>query len=190
MLRIRRTEQEIRRIAMIDDFTGLFTRGYVLQRLAEEVDRGETRPTLAMIDLDGFKSCNDRRGHLYGDHVLKRVAEIFRSQVRRYDSIARFGGDEFLLLHPDAGEDEAVAALDRMRAAVEAERFGGDDGPGVTFSAGVAAWSPGLSAEVLLERADAALYAAKRAGRARTMRWSETPAPGPALQVDLAPRAR
>ena len=178
MLKIRRSELEIRRLAMIDHFTGLFTRGYVLQRLGEEIDRGEARAALAMIDLDDFKSCNDRHGHLFGDHVLKRVAEIFRTQVRRYDSIARFGGDEFLLLHSDSGEDEALATIGRIREAVERERFGSDGATNVTFSAGVAAWVPGLGAEALLERADGALYAAKRSGRGRTLCWSELPKPG------------
>jgi diguanylate cyclase (GGDEF)-like protein len=172
MLRIRRSEQEVRRLAMIDDFTGLFTRGYVLQRLAEDIDRGEARSALAMIDLDHFKQCNDRHGHLFGDHVLKRVAEIFRAGVRRYDSIARFGGDEFLLLHADADEQGALSTIARLREDVEVERFGFDGSTNVSFSAGVAAWSPGVSAETLLERADAALYAAKRSGRGQTARWS------------------
>ncbi len=175
MLRIRRSEEEIRRLAMIDEFTGLFTRNYVLQRLAEDIDRGGTGSALAMIDLDDFKGCNDRHGHLFGDHVLKRTAEIFRSNVRRYDSVARFGGDELLLLHADSGEEEARATIARIRGVVEVERFGSDHTTNVTFSAGVAAWTPGIGAELLLERADAALYAAKRSGRARTVCWSELP---------------
>lgn len=176
MLRIRRSELEIRRLAMIDDFTGLFTRGYVLQRLGEEIDRGETHAAVAMIDLDDFKGCNDRHGHLFGDHVLKRVSEIFRAEVRRYDSVARFGGDEFLLLHAGAGEAEARLTIERIRAAVGVERFDSDGSSTVTFSAGIAACEPGVGAEALLARADAALYAVKRSGRARTMCWSELPA--------------
>jgi diguanylate cyclase (GGDEF)-like protein len=175
MLRIRRSEEEIRRLAMIDDFTGLFTRTYVLQRLAEDIDRGGTGSALAMIDLDDFKGCNDRHGHLFGDHVLKRTSEIFRSNVRRYDSVARFGGDEFLLLHSDASEEDALATIARIRRAVEVERFGSDRATNVTFSAGVAACAPGIGAELLLARADAALYAAKRSGRARTISWSQLP---------------
>ncbi|MGH7803105.1 MAG: diguanylate cyclase, partial [Candidatus Binatia bacterium] len=171
MLRIRRSEQEVRRLAMIDGFTGLFTRGYVLQRLAEEIDRGETRSALAMIDLDDFKGCNDRHGHLFGDHVLKRVSELFRANVRRYDSVARFGGDEFLLLHADADEEQAAATIARIRQAIEGERFGSDRSAQVTFSAGVAAVAPGVGVELVLERADSALYVAKRGGRARTVRW-------------------
>ena len=175
MLRIRRSEEEIRRLAMYDDFTGLFTRTYVLQRLGEDIDRGGTGSVLAMVDLDDFKSCNDRYGHLFGDHVLKRTAEIFRANVRRYDSVARFGGDEFLLLHSDSSEEDAVATLARIRSALDVERFGSDQATNVTFSAGVAACTPGVGAELLLERADTALYAAKRAGRSRTVRWSELP---------------
>lgn len=185
MLRIRRSEQEIRRLAMIDDFTGLYTRGYVLHRLDEMIERakpGEASIVVAMIDLDGFKGCNDRHGHLFGDRVLKRVAEIFRSTVRRYDAVGRYGGDEFVLVQPEGPLEDAVATIARMRHEVENERFGRDDErPPVTFTAGVALWEPGLSREGLVGHADAALYEAKRAGKGRTNVWvaAERPASAP-----------
>ena len=177
MLRIRRSEERIRRLSMIDEFTCLFSKNYVLRRLEEEMQRAQRRDsplTITMIDLDDFKYCNDTFGHQFGDEVLKRVSATFNANTRIYDSVGRYGGEEFLIVQPEVGETEAAAATDRLREKVAAERFYGQGREWrVTFSAGLAEWDRRAGAEELIGFADAALYAAKHAGKNRTIRHSQ-----------------
>lgn len=112
---------------------------------------------LAMIDIDHFKQINDQQGHQAGDWELERLASVWTQNLRDGDVLARFGGDEFVVVLPDTG-DKALAILERVRAA------GGET---VTCSIGVAAWQAGDSASRLISRADSALYAAKGLGRNR-----------------------
>jgi diguanylate cyclase (GGDEF)-like protein len=183
MVRIRRTEETVRRLSMVDEFTGLFSKKYVLHRLDEELERGRRRRSplvVAMIDLDDFKQCNDRFGHPFGDEVLKRVSAVLKANVRAYDSVGRYGGEEFLVLQPELSEEEAVSAVERLRDRVRAERFASrGESWSVGFSAGVAAWDHEADAAEMVHRADAALYAAKRAGKGNVSRWSKADDPGP-----------
>lgn len=120
-----------------------------------------------VADLDHFKLVNDRFGHLVGDAVLLRTAETLRNGLRPDSLLARFGGEEFVVLLPDADEDVARRTAERLRAAVEGQRSPtADGGLHVTASFGVA-WGSGTSLTELLAAADEALYAAKRAGRNR-----------------------
>lgn len=186
MLRIRRSEEKIRQLSMVDEFTGLFTKKYVLQRLEEEIERAQRRDSslvVAMLDLDDFKHVNDTWGHQLGDWVLQRVAACLKANVRVYDSLGRYGGEEFLLLQPELQEAAAVAAIERLREKLLAERFCLDGREvRVGFSAGIAAWAPGLGGEELVRRADRALYAAKQGGKNRTVRYvgEASEAKGPA----------
>ena len=133
-----------------------------------------------MIDLDDFKQCNDRFGHPFGDEVLKRVSAVLKANVRAYDSVGRYGGEEFLMLQPEVSEDEAVSAVERLRDRVRAERFESrGESWSVGFSAGVAAWDLEADATEMIRRADAALYAAKRAGKGHVSRWTPADDPGP-----------
>ena len=153
--------------AETDPLTGVANRRKMAALLDEAI--GQARASggplsLAMLDLDHFKSVNDSRGHLVGDQVLIRVARVAAASLRGNDVVGRIGGEEFILLLPQADADAAGAIAERVRQAIAAT--GGDPAlPAVTASLGIATLLPGEEAAALLHRADGALYAAKRAGR-------------------------
>lgn len=154
---------ELRVVARHDGLTGLLNRRALEEELRRELARAsreEQTLSIAVIDLDFFKACNDAFGHQGGDALLIRVAAHWAAQLRPSDSLARYGGDEFALLLPRAPLEEATRVLERLRAATPDE---------VGFSAGVAAWNGAESTEHLISRADGALYEAKRSGRNRTV---------------------
>jgi diguanylate cyclase (GGDEF)-like protein len=132
--------------------------------------RARSPVAVAMVDIDHFKQVNDTYGHLAGDAVLAGVAAALTGGLREYDLAGRFGGEEFCLLLPDTGADEAMRVAERLRLilsriAIPAQRADGDD-PHITVSIGVAVLAPGIGdLTELLAAADAALYRAKRAGR-------------------------
>jgi diguanylate cyclase len=111
-----------------------------------------------MLDLDGFKHFNDRRGHQAGDRLLKQAAASWASHLRASEMLARYGGEEFSLLLPGCTLKDAKQLLERLRSAMP---------DGETVSAGIACWDEHEGADALVGRADAALYEAKRAGRDR-----------------------
>jgi diguanylate cyclase (GGDEF)-like protein/PAS domain S-box-containing protein len=164
----KRHEQELTRRATRDGLTGLLNRTAFLDRLAAEVAsaRGRRRPvTLALIDVDRFKSINDRHGHPVGDGVLAEIADRLRTMSRTGDHVARVGGEEFAWLLPDADLDAAHAAAERTRQAIRASISAGD--AAVTVSIGICALTADREADELYRLADVALYRAKRAGRDR-----------------------
>ena len=120
--------------------------------------------SVAAVDIDLFKSINDRLGHAVGDRVLCDVAGALGSALRETDHVVRVGGDEFLLVLRGAALEQAAGIADRARAAVRATQF---DGATITVSIGVAASRPGETRDALLARADASLYCAKAGGRDR-----------------------
>ena len=158
-----------RQKALIDPLTGLPNRAAWSERLDLEVNLWHQRGnslSLAMLDLDHFKRINDGYGHLAGDKVLKIIANVLRKRLRPNDFIARFGGEEFVLLMPDSSLAQAVAAGDALRAAIEACPFHFKGEPvTITVSMGVAQFQAGERSDLALKRADAALYRAKAAGR-------------------------
>ncbi len=158
-----------RQKALIDPLTGLPNRAAWSERLDQEVNLWHQRGnslSLAMLDLDHFKRINDGYGHLAGDKVLKIIANVLRKRLRPNDFIARFGGEEFVLLMPNSSLTEALAAGDVLRAAIEACPFHFKGEPvTITVSMGVAQFQPGERSDLALKRADAALYRAKAAGR-------------------------
>ncbi len=135
-------------------------------RLVEQCRRYRTSAALVLIDLDDFKLVNDGRGHAVGDAVLVEVARRLREGIRRTDRAFRIGGDEFALLLPFTEADDAAVVARRLLAACLEPRVGRDALGAVSFSAGIAAApAMGLDRDELYEKADAALYEAKRAGR-------------------------
>ena len=158
-----------RQKALIDPLTGLPNRAAWSERLDLEVNAWHQHGnslSLAMLDLDHFKRINDGYGHLAGDKVLKIIANVLRKRLRSTDFIARFGGEEFVLLMPDSSLSDAVAVGDHLRAAIEACPFHFKGEPvTITVSMGVAQFQPGERSDLALKRADAALYRAKAAGR-------------------------
>ena len=157
-----------------DLLTGVWSRGAILETLRRELERAarsKTATGLLMLDIDHFKTINDTHGHLVGDGVLKQVTQRIVHAIRGYDSVGRYGGEEFLIVLPGCGRDQIDQGAERVRGAV-------DDGPllvdgltiSVTVSIGAAvATGATISDLEILAAADAALYRAKRAGRNRTV---------------------
>lgn len=151
--------------ARTDPKTGLLNSASWSNDAEAHLKRGE-KAALLMLDLDNFKSINDRYGHLVGDKHLKGVAEVLRAEVRGTDILGRFGGEEFVILLPATSQQDAMAVAERIRRRVE--RFAVEDA--VTVSVGVAAHPDhGTSLEEVMNAADLALLAAKAAGRNRTL---------------------
>jgi diguanylate cyclase (GGDEF)-like protein len=170
--RVLREAQAYAQAAVIDPVSGLFNRRYFQARLEEELHRAIRQLTsvgLLMVDLDGFKSINDRFGHVAGDMVIRDISEILRRSVRIFDVCTRFGGEEFAVMMPGGTAESAGAIAERIRQRVEAYQRSEPDlvTLRVTASIGVAVSPPGVTARDLIERADRALYHAKRAGKNR-----------------------
>ena len=164
-----RLHYRLREHADTDELTGLLTRRGLLERArtwhADVLARG-SEPAVLLLDVDHFKPINDTHGHERGDDVLRAVSGRLRRTLRTGTPLARWGGEEFLVLLDAATLDEAGAAADRMRVAVSGTPFAfGDARLRVTASIGVAAWPAGGEFAQAVAQADAALYTAKREGR-------------------------
>jgi diguanylate cyclase (GGDEF)-like protein len=167
---VRRDGEQLRAAADHDVLSGLRNRGSLL-RAADALDTAEAAPTwVVFIDIDHFKAVNDAHGHPAGDTALIAVTSALRTHMRAEDSLGRLGGEEFLAVLPDTDHDAALAAAERMREEVAATPIEHAGIPlALTVSLGVATWEPEEPPELLLRRADDALYAAKAAGRDRVL---------------------
>ncbi|HEX3573584.1 MAG TPA: PleD family two-component system response regulator [Rhodopila sp.] len=158
-------------MALTDPLTGLYNQRYLRRHLSGLMESGQSRQlAVLMLDVDHFKSVNDRFGHASGDRALRLIADSLRVHTRVFDSVARYGGEEFVVVMPGTSTEEATAAAERLRSAVEVIEFTTLDNQPIplTVSVGVAcAPSTKGSPELLLLAADAALYDAKRNGRNR-----------------------
>ena len=162
-------EDEVRRLSVTDDLTGLYNHRHFFKTLEAELarlKRQRTSLSLMMVDLDNFKSYNDRYGHLEGDKVLKNVGEIVNHSIRHnVDSGYRYGGDEFAVLLIGASMDRAMTIAERIRSSIEKTEF-----QDITVSIGLSEYRDHLDLEGFVKSADDALYTAKHAGGNRVHR--------------------
>jgi len=155
--------EQLQAMARTDSLTGLLNRRAMTEALVRDIEgaRRHKRPlSIAMVDLDHFKAFNDRLGHQSGDRLLASAARRWTAELRPMDTLARYGGEEFLVLLPSCELHAATRIADRLRAAMP---------EGQTCSIGVAQWDGAETTSSLIERADAALYEAKAAGRNLTV---------------------
>ena len=172
-----RAKLELAKLARTDPLTQLSNRLRLHEDLVavhERARRSRRSFSVALCDLDGFKSYNDTYGHLEGDEALRRVGQVIANQVRAGDGAYRYGGEEFLILLPDATAELALVGMERLRLAIEdlAIPHASRRPPGViTMSIGIAGWHPETdeTPAQVLEAADTALYAAKQHGRNRVV---------------------
>jgi two-component system cell cycle response regulator len=187
MLRIKRLQDELEeknrqleRLSISDGLTGLFNHRHIHSLLAEEFERVERTHdcmSVAMFDLDRFKSVNDTYGHQAGDRVLVALSDILRESARDIDRLGRYGGEEFMALLPETCIDDAAVFVERVRREVARTHFdiGREQPLHMTLSAGVATYPHEMihDVETLVRLADEALYAAKAGGRDRIVRFDE-----------------
>lgn len=171
--------EQSQRLALTDPLTGLYNRRSLERLLEQELDKARRLryPVgVLVIDVDHFKQINDRYGHDQGDKVLGGVARALRRALRKFDSLGRYGGDEFVAILPGCDAEAVRTVGEKLRAAVARLRFPGLHGGGVTISVGGSAGEgPDADARSLLQRADRALYQAKAAGRNRVALAEEMP---------------
>jgi len=169
---LRVSEQRFKEMSITDDLTGLYNSRHFFSRLKAEIERTDrySHPlTLLMLDLDNFKQYNDAFGHLSGDRVLAETGNIIRRSIRSTDSAYRYGGEEFAVILPESGGQEALYFAERIRKSFESEALFAHkkDGLRVTVSIGVAQYVPEEEISAFIQRADENMYAAKNAGKNR-----------------------
>ncbi|CAB1062646.1 diguanylate cyclase/phosphodiesterase (GGDEF & EAL domains) with PAS/PAC sensor(s) [Olavius sp. associated proteobacterium Delta 1] len=162
-------------MAVTDSLTGLYVRRYFMVKLQEEIHRAERyhkQISVIMTDLDRFKYINDSYGHDAGDRALKAISQFLIKNIRDVDAIARYGGEEFVMLIPDADKEEAFRLAERLREELGKVKL--DNLPPITMSLGIATYPTDCKdMEELINKADAAMYAAKQAGRNISVKYSE-----------------
>ncbi len=172
----RALEEELRRLSVTDDLTGLYNQRFFYATLSREVEaarRYGTPLAMLLLDLDHFKQYNDTYGHLEGDRVLRRFALTVQAAVRATDLACRYGGEEFVVLLPHTDLEEALVVAERIRAGVEELEFypvvpgQGQRKARITVSVGAALFATGGDMNELVRQADVAMYGAKEAGRNR-----------------------
>jgi diguanylate cyclase (GGDEF)-like protein len=175
--RLREGRQQLEELLVTDPLTGISNRRHLMETMTNEAHRSRRSKNsfaILMVDVDHFKKFNDTHGHLAGDEALKAVAEVLQEGTREVDYVARFGGEEFLVVLSNTDATGALRAAERIRARLAKRSLAvGKRSVKLTVSAGVAEFPiDGDSPEALIVSADAALYAAKRLGRDRVVRAS------------------
>lgn len=171
-IQARRTlEEELKELAITDPGTEAMNRRGLFQSIGEELALGTSPLSLLIIDLDHFKRVNDTHGHACGDHVLREFARICHEIVHPGDAVGRLGGEEFAIVLPAAGADEARRIAERIRESVERRVVSLPKGRAirVTVSVGLAVHRQGEALDAFMSRADGAMYEAKCLGRNRVV---------------------
>jgi len=170
----RRDARRFLHAATIDPVSGLFNRRYFHVRLGEELERAQRHGmsvALLMLDIDDFKRINDEFGHVAGDMVIRDISEILRHSVRVFDVCTRYGGDEFAIVMPGIGSDNAASIAERIRHRLDMYQPQAAEFIRLRVSASIGlAVSTGVAARELVDRADSALYRAKSSGKNRVVR--------------------
>jgi diguanylate cyclase (GGDEF)-like protein len=172
--------KQTQELSITDGLTGLYNQMHFFELLNLETKKSQRHKmsfTLIMFDVDHFKNYNDHNGHLQGSETLKRIGTIMKSKFRTTDLLAKYGGDEFVIILPEADKVGAYLAAERLRESVEKQVFPGAETQPLkklTISIGLASFPEhGQNDEEILNRADKALYFAKDSGRNRTMIYNE-----------------
>jgi diguanylate cyclase (GGDEF)-like protein len=188
---LRAANKRLEELSVTDPLTGVYNRRYLFDRLDAEIKRayrGKTTLSCLIIDIDHFKAINDERGHLAGDAVIKRLADFLKNNVRSTDIVARYGGDEFMLVIPETSEEGARVLAGKLLEGIRKFVFVGEQNTfNVTCSMGLSSFAGGgldrklmakaafdALGEALIENADDALYEAKKNGRNRVSTYSDT----------------
>ncbi len=171
--------EEIYRMTIIDGLTQIHNKRYFMDFLEREIarcSRYQRDLSLAMFDIDHFKALNDTFGHLAGDHVLRKMAQVISQRVRREELFARYGGEEFALVLPETGVERARVVGEEIRKLVEDQTFVFDEEEiRATLSMGIASIRGDIEPLEFIKRADEALYRAKHAGRNRVVAYNPSP---------------
>jgi diguanylate cyclase (GGDEF)-like protein len=166
------SQQEYSEMSIRDPISGLYNLRYFYESLKTEVERVNRYQyplSILMLDIDNFKSINNRYGHQEGDRVIMRMGEIIRRYIRQVDSAYRFGGEEFSIILPETEDEEAIQVADRIRLGFKKENFSPkiDEKFHLTVSIGVARYFPKEEVIAFLKRVDDNLYTAKSQGKDR-----------------------
>ncbi len=170
----KKIEAELYRLSIFDHLTSLYNRRYIFERLAvliEESKRYERNFCIAILDIDFFKNVNDTYGHVYGDYVLSEFASICKNNLRPYDLIGRYGGEEFIVILMNSGKTESCEVIQRIKETVQNHTFSyKGTSSKLAFSAGLSCvqeFADTLTRDILITTADRRLYCAKEQGRDR-----------------------
>jgi len=165
----------IKKISSIDELTGVYLRKYIEDKFGQELihaRQNSGKLSVIMCDIDKFKMINDRYGHRKGDEILKQIGYQLKMSLRETDLVGRYGGEEFIIVLPNTGDEEAHVVSEKIRQSLESSIALNEDEP-ITLSLGVATYPDhGLNEEELIEKADQALYHSKNTGRNRTTLWN------------------
>jgi diguanylate cyclase (GGDEF)-like protein len=169
---LQESEERFRKLSITDDLTGIYNSRHFFKQLKNEIDRTnryEHPLSLLILDLDNFKNYNDHHGHVAGDEVLAKIGKILRNSLRKTDSAYRYGGEEFTVILPETGGNEAGHFAERIRQSIEKHAFAnrGDRSLSVTASIGIAQYKPGEEISAFIKSADENMYTAKKQGKNR-----------------------